>query len=465
MPSPKAKERRDASPGKTDKDFVNRVMKVELYMALMSLTVPVRRKVERAMLLTTVFLTVGLTLGACAATSVAVDTVVAARAVGPSGENMSFPDWVRSYRGYAMANGISAATFDQAFANVRYNPQVTSSNQNQPEHGRAFWDYVSRAVSDTRIANGRQKQDDNRTALTRVEQTYGVPTSVVTAVWGMESGFGANTGSINMIEALATLAYRGNRTEFGARQLLAALKILEAKDIPPQRMLGSWAGAMGHTQFIPTTFLDFAVDGDGDGHRDLWNSLPDVFSSTANYLSKSGWKRGEPCYVEVKLPAGFNYANADLDTENPASAWSAQGVRRIGGEPLIGGSVTADEDMAIIIPTGHKGPAFAVTKNFKAVMKYNPAQTYALSVCLLANRIEGRQGVVAVWPTDDMPVLVREDRIELQRLLARFDATIGEPDGVIGRNTRRVVRNFQAANGLVPDGYATQSLLRLLRSR
>lgn len=417
------------------------------------------------MLLMTVFLTAGLTLGACAATTAAVDTVVAARSAAPTGENMSFPDWVRAYRGFALANGVSAQTYDTAFATVSYNPRVTNSNQNQPEFGRAFWDYVGKAVSESRIANGRQKLDENRNALTRVEQTYGVPPAVVTAIWGMESGFGADTGSIYMIEALATLAYRGNRTEFGSRQLLAALKILEAKDIPPQRMRGSWAGAMGHTQFIPTTFLEYAVDGDGDGHRDLWNSLPDVFSSTANYLSKSGWERGEPCFVEVKLPPGFNYANADIDIENPASAWAGQGVTRIAGGALIGGGVAAAEPMAIIVPAGHKGPAFAVTKNFKAVMKYNPAQTYALSVCLLAGRIEGRQGVVADWPTDDMPVLARDERIELQQLLARFDASIGEPDGVIGRNTRRVIRSYQAANGLVPDGYATQSLLRRLRSQ
>lgn len=417
------------------------------------------------MLLTTVVLTAALTLAACAGGSAIVEMRNANVAAAPDSAGKSFPDWVRSYRGFALANGISPATFDTAFATVRYNPRVTASNENQPEFGRAFWDYVDRAVSATRIENGRDKLDQNRSLLSTVERQYGVPASIVTAIWGMESGYGGNLGSTNIVEALATLAYSGNRRKFGSEQLLAALKILEEKDIPPTRMVGSWAGAMGHTQFIPTTYIDYAVDGDGDGLRNLWDSMPDVFGSTANYLVRHGWKRDKPCFVEVRTPDGFNYAQADLDNAEPASTWAARGVTRVNGQPLLGPGVGADDQAAILIPTGHEGPAFAIFDNFRAVLRYNQAQTYALSVCLLADRIAGRGGIVADWPRNDPPVLATAERMEVQRLLAKFDASIGEPDGVFGRKTRAAVRGFQAANGLVPDGYATQSLLRALRAK
>jgi lytic murein transglycosylase len=416
------------------------------------------------MLLTTMVFTAGLTLAACAGGAAIVD-MRSAQPAAPDSAGMAFPDWVRSYRGYALANGISAATFDTAFANVRYNPRVTASNENQPEFGRAFWDYVDRAVSASRVENGREKLNQHRTLLTRVEQQYGVPPSIVTAIWGMESGYGGNLGSTNIVEALATLAYSGNRRKFGSEQLLAALKILEEKDIAPSRMVGSWAGAMGHTQFIPTTYIDYAVDGDSDGLRNLWDSMPDVFSSTANYLVRHGWKRDQPCYVEVRTPAGFNYGEADLDNAETAATWAARGVTRVNGQPLLGPGVNASDKVAILIPTGHEGPSFAIFDNFRAVLRYNQAQTYALSVCLLANRIDGRGGIVADWPRTDPPVLATAERMEVQRLLAKFDPGIGEPDGVFGRKTRAAVRGFQAANGLVPDGYATQSLLRALRAK
>ena len=435
-------------------------------MTQSSRTVATQRPVwKRAMLLTTVVLTAGLTLAACAGGAAVVEMRNTASGGAPDSAGQSFPDWVRSYRGFALSNGISAATFDAAFANVRYNPRVTASNENQPEFGRAFWDYVDRAVSSTRIDNGREKLNQNRSLLNRTEEKYGVPPSIVTAIWGMESGFGGNLGSTNIVEALATLAYSGNRRKFGSEQLLAALKILEEKDIAPNRMVGSWAGAMGHTQFIPTTYIDYAVDGDGDGLRNLWDSMPDVFGSTANYLAKKGWRRGLPCYVEVRTPPGFDYAQADLDNSEPASTWAARGVTRVDGKPLIGPGVAAEEAVAILIPTGHEGPSFAIFENFRAVLRYNQAQTYALSVCLLANRIEGRSGISADWPRNDPPVLATAERMEVQRLLSKFDASIGEPDGVFGRKTRAAVRGFQAANGLVPDGYATQSLLRALRAK
>jgi lytic murein transglycosylase len=417
------------------------------------------------MLFTVLGLTVALTMAACATMEVARQEIPAATGQGPSGQGLSFPDWVREFRGYALAQGISPATFDAAFAAVRYNPRITASNENQPEFSRAFWDYVDRAVSQTRIATGRQKLAQHRALLAEMEENYGVRAAIVAAIWGMESGYGANLGSTNVIEALATLAYQGNRTSFGREQLLAALRILEQKDIPPQRMTGSWAGAMGHTQFIPTTFLSYAIDHDGDGRRNIWDSMGDVFASTANYLEKKGWERGQPCFMEVKLPPGFKYEDADIDVVQPLEDWAKSGVKRIDGRPLLSGRAAADADSSILTPTGHKGPAFVVFANFRAVLRYNQAQTYALSVCLLADAIEGAGGIVAPWPKADPPVLAFADRVELQTLLNRLGHDAGQPDGVLGRKTRAAVRAFQAANGLVPDGYATQSLLQQVRAR
>ncbi len=405
-----------------------------------------------------------LTLSACATTAVTA-RAPAASTHGPDSQGLAFNDWVRAFRGYALAQGISAATFDMAFANVSYNPRVAEANQNQPEFSRPVWDYLDRAVSDERIARGKAKHAENTAALRAAEQSYGVPTSIVTAIWGLESGYGANLGSKNIIEALATLAYQGNRRAFGREQLLAALRILESKDIPPQRLVGSWAGAMGHTQFIPTTFLGYAVDADGDGRRNLWDSLPDVFASTANYLDKKGWQKGRPCFTEVRLPQGFDYAQADIDVSQTVTTWTARGVRRMDGRSLDTAGVETSAQAAILVPAGHKGPAFAVYENFRAVLKYNQSQSYALAICQLANRIEGRGEFIAAWPKADPPLQALSERQELQRLLARKDPGIGEPDGIIGRRTRAAIRAFQASNNLIPDGYPTQSLLALMRTK
>lgn len=372
-----------------------------------------------------------------------------------------FDAWIANFRTEALAQGISAKTFDQAFSGVKLNQRVIELNENQPEFNRAVWDYMDSAVNDDRIKRGRQLLKKNRKTLHHAEREYGVPASLITAIWGLESRFGEITGGFNVIEALATLAFEGRRAAFGKEQLLAALKILEAGDIPPSRMTGSWAGAMGQTQFIPTVFLQYARDGNGDGHRNLWDTLSDVFASTANYLKEKGWQEDDPCFDEVRLPDKFDYASADISIEKPVSAWIEMGVVRVDGRPLP--KRVRDDQSAIILPAGHSGPAFIAYPNFKAVLAYNNAVSYALAICQLANRFEKRPPIKTPWPRDEAPLLSRADRTELQTLLAQRNYDVGEPDGVIGRRTREAIRAYQASVGLVPDGYATVALLVRLR--
>jgi membrane-bound lytic murein transglycosylase B len=286
----------------------------------------------------------------------------------------------------------------------------------------------------------------------------------VTAIWGLESNFGKNLGGFNVIEALSTLAFQGRRAAFGREQLLAALQILEQGDIVPERMIGSWAGAMGQTQFIPTVFLQYAQDGNGDGKRNLWDTRADVFASTANYLSEKGWQTGAPCFDEVKLPEGFDYGQADISIEKSVREWQDMSVTLADGRSLSR-SKGQDKDApaAIILPAGHKGPAFIAYPNFKVVLAYNNAISYALAICELSVRFRGGPDFRKDWPREELPILSRTDRVELQALLAQRRYDVGEADGVIGRRTREAIRAYQRSVGMPPDGFATIALLQSLR--
>jgi membrane-bound lytic murein transglycosylase B len=274
----------------------------------------------------------------------------------------------------------------------------------------------------------------------------------------MESNFGKNRGSIPVIESLATLAYDGRRQSFAEEQLIGALRILQSGDVDPRHMTGSWAGAMGHTQFIPTSYLSYAVDFGGDGHRDVWSDDPtDALASTANYLARSGWTRGQPWGMEVRVPAGFNYGSADAANVHPTADWSARGVTRLNGAPL-----PEHGPMAIIAPAGARGPAFAVYHNFAVIKRYNNATAYAMGVGHLGDRIAGAGPIQGSWPRGDRE-LSRSEKIELQqKLIARGYAT-GEPDGVVGPDTTTAIRAYQRSVGMVPDGYASAELLQRLR--
>lgn len=365
----------------------------------------------------------------------------------------NFEQWLNEFRRFAATQGISEATLATALNGVRYRDRVIELDRYQPEFVRPIWEYLDSAASDTRVNTGRERFEENRQTALEMQQRFGVPAEIVVAIWGIESNYGSNFGDFSTIEALATLAYDGRRRDFARGELLAALRIIEQGDISAERMKGSWAGAMGHTQFIPSSFEAYAVDGDGDGHRDIWGSIPDVMASTANYLARAGWQTGQPWGVEVVLPASFDYSQ----TERLSSAeWSRQGVRALEGE------LPDFESAAIVIPAGAQGPAFVVGPNFRAILRYNNATSYALAVATLADKIAGRAGIQQSWPRGEA-ALTRDDVKELQQRLNDAGYGVGGADGVMGPNTREGLRAFQRQQGLTPDAFATQSLLERLR--
>lgn len=372
-----------------------------------------------------------------------------------------FDRWVREFRARAKANGISDRTYDRAFRGVSLNRTVIARDRNQAEFSRQIWDYLDTAVSPKRVREGREMVRRYKPILRKIENRYGVEWSVVVAIWGLESSYGANKGDINIIEALATLAYEGRRQKFATQQLLAALKILQRGDITPDRMMGSWAGAMGHTQFIPTSFEAYAVDFTGDGRRDVWDddNPADALASTANYLRRFGWKKGQPWGVEVRLPKGFNYGNASLKIRATPQRWHELGVRTVDG-----GRIPNHGKAAIFLPAGADGPAFAVFNNFFVIKRYNNANSYALAVGHLANRINGGGEFVKEWPRGP-GALKLDQKIEVQELLLKAGYDIGEPDGIIGPRTIDAISDFQRQNGIQPNGKADEDLLRELRRR
>ncbi len=376
----------------------------------------------------------------------------------------AFSTWVEGVKAEARTKGISQSTLDAAFERVDLNERVIELNENQPEFSRAIWDYMDSAVSSDRVSKGRQMMRKYRKSMGRAARKHGVPSSIITAIWSLESNFGQNLGGFNVIEALATLGFEGRRASFGREQLLAALRILENGDISAGRMIGSWAGAMGQTQFIPTVFLQYAEDGNGDGKRNLWDTRADVFASTANYLEQKGWVEDAPCFDEVRVPDGFDYAQADIGTEKSVRDWSGLGVTLWDGRSLKRRSdQDASAPAAILLPAGHKGPAFIAYPNFKVVLAYNNAISYALAICQLSNRFNGGSSFHTPWPREETPILARTDRVELQMLLAQRKYDVGEPDGVIGRRTREAIRGYQRGAGMKPDGFATLALLQSLR--
>ena len=383
---------------------------------------------------------------------------VAAATAAPAPQAASFAEWRDGFRARALAAGIPPATFDRAFAGVTPNARVLELDSRQPEFTRPIWEYLDSAVSDTRIATGRQKAQANQALLSAIEARHGVDYPVLLAIWGLESGYGSNFGDMPVVESMATLAYEGRRRDFAEEQLLAALRIIEAGDIPPDRLVGSWAGAMGHTQFIPTSFLAYAVDFDGDGRRDVWApDAADALASTANYLAGFGWARGQPAVVEVRLPQSFDYALADDDTRLPAAAWQARGVQ------AVRGTLPPGEGVEILLPAGARGPAFAAYPNFRVIKRYNNATSYALAVAHLAQRIQGDAGFAAAWPRGDR-MLSRAETQDLQRRLTALGYDTQGVDGIVGPNSRAAVRRFQAAQGLTPDGYVSAALLDAVRA-
>ncbi len=411
-----------------------------------------------------IFTALVFSLGGCGAASAFLDRsprpqarpVEATRLATSEPRTASYDQWIAGFRSRALNQGISARTFDRAFARVGFNADSIRRDRHQPEFTRPIWAYLDSAVSETRIENGRRALREHGRTLAAIEARYGVEKEVVAAIWGLESSYGSLRGDTPIIETLATLAYDGRRRAFFESQLIAALQILQSGDTTPDRMVGSWAGAMGHTQFIPTSYLAYAVDFTGDGRRDIWSDDPsDALASAAAYLQRFGWQRGQPALVEVRLPAGFNPRLAG--SARPVQEWRSMGV-----QAQRGASLPAAGEATLMFPAGTNGPAFLTFRNFQVIKRYNNADAYAIAIAHLADRLRGGGPFVAAWPRDDRPLDAGE-REELQRILARSGHYQGEIDGRIGSGSLAAVRAWQAANGMAPDGYVSLALLQRMR--
>lgn len=372
--------------------------------------------------------------------------------------NAGYDAWVAAFRPRALANGISASTYDAAFRNAGYLPGVVERDRNQTEFTRSMEDYLAIAASEERVSKGRAALRQYGPVLARIEAQYGVEPQVVVAVWGMESFYGERRGSVPVVSALSTLAYDGRRGDFFEQQLIAALKILQNGDTTPTAMTGSWAGAMGHTQFIPTSYLGYAVDFNGDGRRDIWSDDPtDSLASTAAYLSRAGWTHGQPWGVEVRLPAGFNTAQTGRGNTRSPSDWAAQGVRDMNGNV-----VPNHGPASILIPSGPAGPAFMVFRNFTVISRYNNAESYVIGVGHLSDRLAGGPPIRGTFPPDSAGMTIA-DRQELQRRLTAKGFDTQGTDGVIGKNTQAAISAYQQSAGLPVTGVPTLELLIRLR--
>ncbi|PTX58033.1 lytic murein transglycosylase [Litoreibacter ponti] len=372
--------------------------------------------------------------------------------------NARFDAWINAFRGRALAQGISERTFERAFRGVRYDPEVIKRDRNQSEFTKTLWDYLDSAASNTRISNGKSAIAKHRATLQRIEARYGVDKEVVAAVWGLESAYGTFKGSKDLVGSLATLAFDGRRGAFFEGQLIAGLKIIQAGDVEPREMTGSWAGAMGHTQFIPTSYLDYAVDFTGDGKRDIWGDDPtDALASTAAYLAKFGWAKGQPWGVEVTVPRGFDYSLANRKILKSPGEWARLGVR-----DMAGNAVPNHGKASILLPAGAKGAAFMIFKNFEVIERYNTADAYVIGVGHLSDRLKGKPAIQANWPRGDRALKFSE-RKELQKRLTAKGFDTKKIDGKIGPLTIEAVRGYQRSVGLVPDGYASLDILKKLR--
>ncbi len=366
-----------------------------------------------------------------------------------------FSSCVASLRADASAKGVSAATLDAAFGGLQPDMKVLEFETNQPEFKTPIWDYMAALVDDERVADGRSAMAKNAGALAKAEQRFGVDRHVLAAIWGVESNFGEDMGKRPLVQSLSTLAcFSSQRPGYFRGELMATLKIADRGDIPLDRLEGSWAGAFGQTQFMPSTFLRLAVDLDGSG-RDIVDSAAAALGSTANYLQHSGWRTGEPWGFEVKIPQGYS-GPSGRKASQPMSAWAARGITRVDGRPL------GEGEAGLLLPAGADGPAFLVTHNFDVIYSYNAAESYTLAIAILAQRLAGGPGIVTPWPTDD-PGLSRAERRELQRLLIKRGYDVGEPDGAIGAKTKAAIADFEGKNALAVDGRASTKVLEALR--
>ncbi len=370
-----------------------------------------------------------------------------------------FESCMAGLRTQATARGIDPTRFNDFTRTITPDMSVLTLLDAQPEFTTPLWDYLAGLVDEQRVADGRAMLAGHRDLLARVSRESGVDAETIVAVWGVESDYGRVFGKRPLLASLATLSCFGRRQAFFRSELLSLLSLLQSGDLNAEGLTGSWAGAFGHTQFMPSTYARIAVDGDGDGRRDLVASIPDALASTANYLRTSGWQTGQPWGYEVRLPAGFDAATAGRTQRRPLKDWIALGLARIDGAPWPTDPVSTAAPSALLVPTGTQGPAFIVFRNYDAIYAYNAAESYALAIALLSDRLRGGGGLVSPWPTDD-PGLSREQRKQLQILLLARGHAIGQADGMIGTQTRRAIQAEQLRLGLQPaDGRAGRKIL------
>ena len=371
----------------------------------------------------------------------------------------TFQSCLQQLKAQALQKGMSPSVMDQEFSRIRYRQDVIQLDRKQPEFSETFYNYWKTRVSQQRIQTGRELLKTHSVLLQQLEQQYGVAPQYLLAFWGLETNFGGYLGNTPVLDSLATLACDERRSDFFTGELLTALQLVDAGVATGKNMVGSWAGAMGNMQFMPSAYRQYGVDADGDGRADLWKSIPDALTSAANFLQKLGWEKGYRWGREVQLPSNFDYTQSGREKQKTLSTWSQLGVKRINGQPLP----SADLEASIILPSGYSGPALLVYPNFHVIMRWNRSEFYAVSVGLLADQIDGGDSLKQ-WPPDVKRLSVEDVKI-IQSGLIKAGFDVGEVDGVLGSNTRRAVQAYQKQKGLIADGYPDSDVIALLKGR
>jgi lytic murein transglycosylase len=369
----------------------------------------------------------------------------------------AFDDCLAGLRSAALAKGVSASTFDRATRGLEPDMKVIELMNNQPEFKTPIWDYLATLNDEEKVEEGKAMLRRHAATLAAAEARFGVDRHTIVAVWGVESDYGKSGGKMPLVQALATGACLAPRRQgFFRDELVSTLRIIERGDLDASDLKGSWAGAFGHTQFIPSTYLRLAVDGDGDGRRDLVNSIPDALHSTANFMAKAGWQTGNTWGYEVEVPEGYS-GPSGRTSKHPVGFWAARGLKKVSG-----GALNGSGNAGLLMPAGRDGPAFLVFKNYDCAYSYNGADSYALAISMLSDRLKGRPGIQTAWPTDDPPLSRAERRVLQQKLAARgYD--VGEPDGRVGQKTRDAIKEVERQIGMKPTGRPGGKVLQALR--
>ena len=367
--------------------------------------------------------------------------------ISSASANEHFSSCTAALADRAKQEGVSQQIIDEIFPHLVHQDRVIELDRSQPEFVQTFPGYFSKRVTDWRTEKGKAMYAKHEKLLHKLSDKYGVPPHYLLAFWGLETNFGSYKGKMPVLDSLATLACDKRRSKYFTQEFLVAVKLMQREKLKKDNMVGSWAGAMGHTQFMPSAYTHYAIDGDGDGQVNLWESEEDALSSAANFLASLGWERSFRWGREVKLPEGFNYQESGYKNRKPLSEWHEQGVKKADGSPLGEGETTA----YVIVPAGHNGPAFIAYKNFRVIMRWNNSEFYAIAVGVLADRIAGASGIKATLP--DLPAYNRKDIIALQSKLNDLGLDVGKPDGIIGPATREGIRNYQISNNMIADGF------------